>query len=313
MEDDGKKPVNKKLWIGAAILLLVALLIFTSIAVPRMNKNKKIEQADSLIAMGKFEEGIDIYEQMINEEYSDEIMNKRYAAIELMESEENLKKGIEAYEDGELNKAIKFLSKVSESDRERYKKAEEALEDIEEDAIIEIDELINKGSLEEAEKVADTYAKAWPKNKNIKNAKERIIAKGTEVKKQEEIQEQEKITQEQERIAQEQARISADKKREEEKATAAKKEEKSKSSKEETQKTADSIMGTYKAIVSKQANLREAPTLDSKIVATLKRGTMVYIGDTQVESADRIWCLVYVDDEASSGWVSYNTMNYSLQ
>lgn len=313
MQEDGKKSVNKKLWIGVAVLVLASLLIFTSIAVPRRNKNKAIEQADSLIAMGKFEEGIAMYEKMINEEYSDEIMDKRYAAIELMESEENLKKGIEAYEDGELNKAIKFLSKVSESDSQRYKKAKEELENIEEDALIDIDELINKGSLEEAEKVTDTYLKAWPKNKNIQNAKERIIAKGTEVKKQEELQEQERIVQEQERIAQEQAKIAADKKREEEKVAAAKKEENSKNSKEETQKTADSIMGTYKSIVSKQANLREAPTLDSKIVATLKRGTMVYIGDTQVESADRIWCLVYVDDEASSGWVSYNTMNYSIQ
>ena len=215
-------------------------------------------------------------------------------------------KGLEAYEDGDLNKAIKFLSKVPEKDRERYKRAEDELENIEEDTLIEIEELIAEGSFEEAEKVADTYLKASPKNKNIQNAKDGILARGKEIKKQEEIQEQE-------RISQEEARISADKKREEEKAAAARKEEKSKISKEATQKTADSIMGTYKSIVSKQANLRAAPTLDSKIVKTLKRGDMVYIGDTQVESADRIWCLVYVDEDGSSGGVAYNTMNYTIQ
>lgn len=313
MEDNVKKPINKKLWIGVAIIVLASLLIFTSVVVPKRNKNKTMEQADSLIAMGKFEEGISIYEKMINEEYSDEIMNKRTAAIELMESEENLKKGLEAYEDGDLNKAIKFLSKVPESDRERYKKAEDELENIEEDTLMEIDELIAKGSFEEAEKVADTYLKASPKNKNIQNAKDGIIARRTEVKKQEEIQEQERIAQEEKSLSQEQARIAADKKREEEKAAAARKEETSKSNKEATQKTADSIMGSYKSIVSKQANLRAAPTLDSKIVTTLKRGDIVYIGDTQVESADRIWCLVYVDEDGSSGWVSYNTMNYTIQ
>ena len=85
MEEDGKKSVNKKIWIGLAVLVLASVLIFTSLIVPRRNKNKMMEQADSLIAMGKFQEGIDIYEKMINEEYSDEIMNKRSLAIELME------------------------------------------------------------------------------------------------------------------------------------------------------------------------------------------------------------------------------------
>lgn len=306
MEDNGKKSINKRIWIGGAVLILVSLLIFTVVAIPKINKNKAIEQADALIAMGKFEEGIAIYEKMINEDYSDEIMNKRYAAIELMESEENLKKALEAYEDDDLKKAIKLLSKVPETDKERYKKATDELENIEEDTLIEIDELINKGNFEEAEKVADTYLKASPKNKNIQNAKDGIIARATEVKKQEEIQALDQ------RVLEEK-RINEDKRRQEEIAAAIKKEAASKSKKEETQDIADNIKGSYKSIVSKQANLRAAPTLGSKVVNTLKSGTMVYIGDTQVESADRIWCLVYVDDAGISGWVSYNTMNYSLQ
>lgn len=61
-------------------------------------------------------------------------------------------------------------------------------------------------------------------------------------------------------------------------------------------------------------NLRAAPTLKGKLITALPRGTEVYIIETQVESASRIWCKVeaYPYNDYYVGWITYNTMNYSL-
>ncbi|WP_342536166.1 SH3 domain-containing protein [Sporosarcina sp. FSL K6-3508] len=84
--------------------------------------------------------------------------------------------------------------------------------------------------------------------------------------------------------------------------------------KDEAVRIADSLQGTNQTIVTGKGNLRNAPTLNGDVITALPRGTEVYIIDTQVESAERIWCKVevYLSNSNYVGWISYNTMNYTL-
>lgn len=301
-----KKKGNRQLVIGIVGVVSVSLLIFMVFGVSAIKKNKIIKQADAFIAMERFEDGIAIYDNILSDDYSNDIMAKRDAAIELMESDENFKKGLEAFEDENINKAIKYLSKVPKSDKKRYEKALAELKDIEEATIMEVDELIESEDLDKAIKIVNTYLKAAPDNIKMQNAKDSINAKYTEAEKQAKAEEEDRKNKETEAIT-------AAKNAEAEAINTSKNAEISQRKRDEIQSTANNIIGSYKSIIAKEANLREAPTLKSRVLVTLSRGTNVYIHDTQIESSDRIWCLVNVEGYSESGWISYNTMNYTMQ
>lgn len=79
---------------------------------------------------------------------------------------------------------------------------------------------------------------------------------------------------------------------------------------DKAKKIASNIKGSRQTIIFKEANLRESPTSQSKVLDTLKRGTSVYIYDTKIEFPDTIWCQIKIYNYTYSlvGWVSYETM-----
>lgn len=295
---------NKNILIIVAAVVSISLLIFLAFGVPVIKKGNAIKRADTFIAMGKYDDGIAIYDNILGNKYSEEIMAKRNAAIELAELEENLKKGLEAFEDDDINKAVKYLSKVPKSDEKRYNKAREILQDIENTMLAEVEELIENDDLNQATKMVNEYLKISPKSKKMQNVKDSIDAKLTSAKKQLEMEEQERKKQEQDL-----------KNKETEAVIASKNAEVAQRKMDETKNIANNLQGSYKSIIAKEANLRNAPTLKSKIITVIPRGTNVYIYNTQIESVDRIWCQVMVDVNGypEEGWISYNTMNYNIQ
>lgn len=79
----------------------------------------------------------------------------------------------------------------------------------------------------------------------------------------------------------------------------------------EAKRIASEIKGSNKTINYKEANLRQSPTFDSKVLDVLTHGTKVYIYNTEIEFPDIIWCEVKVQGYHYSavGWVSFDTMN----
>ena len=300
-EENNEKKGGKKViiaLIGMMSVVLIGLIVF---GMSYVNRQREIKQADAFILMEKYDHGISIYDDLLSKKYSVTIMNKRDLAVEQMESAENLRKGLEAFEEDDINKAIRFLSKVPQDDTKRYELALEELTNIEETILIDVNQLIEDGDLDQANEIVNNYLKADAKNVKMKNKKDSINTKKAEAEKQAKVEEENKVKN------QEAAATQAAKEAEAA-AVKAKKDAQARS-------TADSIVGTYKSIISSEANLREAPTLSSGIVTVLYRGAIVYIHDTQIESAERIWCYVSTQEHGYTdyGWISYNTMNYSIK
>lgn len=292
-----KKKTPKGLIMAIAGISSIILIVLIFFGVRYFNEQKMIKQADSFIAIEKFEDGIYIYDNLLSKKYSLEIINKRSAAVELMEADENLKKGVEAYEENDINRAVRHLLKVPKEDEKRYKLALEELALIESDVLAEIERLIDYEDLDEAKEVANNYLKSDPKNVKVQNVKNAIDSQQAESEKQARM---EKENQEAEAL---------------ELANKAEREAEDARKKAEARNEANNIVGSYKSIIAENANLRDTPSLKGGVILVLPRGTNVYIHETQIENEDRIWCYVSVDDYDyyESGWISYNTLNYNIQ
>lgn len=245
MDNNEKEVINKKILITIAGIALVVVFIF---GLTTFKRNKTIQQADSLISIERYEEGIVIYDNLLSKKYIPQLITKRESAVQLMESKEIFEKGVKAFDDNDSKNAIKYLSKVSENDNKRYKEAEDKLKDLEELTDIKVDELIEKNKIDKA-----NAEKQSQQNQKVANVRK----------------------------------------------------------KDEAQSIASNLRKSYRSIISEGANLRDAPTIKSNVYNTVPRGSEVYIIDTQIESSDRIWCRV--DTDYGSGWISYNTMNYTIQ
>lgn len=314
-----KKKTSKKPFI--ALFSVVALLLFgTGIIISSfVSKNQTIKKADAFISMDKFEEGISIYENVLSSGTVPAIVIKRESAIKLMESKDNYEKGIEAFDNDNIGKAVKYLSKVPATDVKRYSSASNKLDELEDTAVLLVEDYIDNGDLNEASKLVIDYLRSSPDSEAMKNAKDTIASKRSEAENQAKAKEskpQEQIikVQQVEKIVKESDSSVKDKAQAKRDIVAQNKAENAASTRrenEEATQLADSLIGTNQIIISEEANLRQAPTLNSDIITVIGRGSSVYISDTKVESSNRIWCRTM--DDYGDGWISYNTMNYSMQ
>ena len=295
-----KKDVSKKTLIILSSVAVVFLLVAGVFANSYVKKSQTIKTADAFISMDKFDEGIAIYENILTSGAVPAIILKRDSAIELMDSKENYDKGITAFDNDNIGKAVKHLSKVPKSDVKRFKEASDKLSEIEDTASVLVEELINSGDLDGASKLVNDYLKSSPDSESMQNAKDTIATRRTESENQAKAEESKAKEAEQ-------SKKDADAAAQKKAANSAASENK----KSEARTIARNIIGTYKPILTSEANLRIAPSLNSDIILKIPRGEDVYIHDTQLESSNRIWCRVSVD-YGYEGWVSYNTMNYSM-
>ena len=274
--------------IGALSVILIVGMIF---GISYFNRQREIKQADALILIEKYDQGIAIYDQLLTKKYSETIMYRRDLAVELMTSAENLQKGLEAYEEGDINKAVRFLSKVSKKDTKGYELALEELMNIEENILSSVKETISVEKL----KVEEVNYEKENKEKENKEKEEEVAA----IKNQEQAEIKKKNQEEATIKAMQEAELAAI----------------NLNNDIQVRNTASSIVGTYRAITAGKANLRDAPTMDSGIVTILPLGARVYIYETQIESAERIWCYVATEENGymDYGWISYNTMNSSIK
>lgn len=289
--------------IFTTVALTVVVIVFFGLST--IKENKEIKQADSLVEMKKYEEGISIYDNILDKYFfeNDYLISKRDLAIELMKSDENQK--IEVLEEAQVA-------------------SEEAVEesgDNEEDILAEVEDLIENGNLLEAENIVDTYLVEWPNSIEMKNMKDTIVAKNEEIEKQAEEDKIIAARAEEERMIEQAKAEEEDRRNEEAKAEQAKAEQDKKNKEdkknEEDKKKDESIpkdiVGSNRLITSHKANLREEPSLEGTIFRVLRKGAKVQVLDTKVENSDRTWCLVKLEGSSEQGWISYNTMNDTIQ
>lgn len=304
MKNNNKKSSNRGTLIAifATVALTIVVIVFFGLST--IKENKEIKQADSLVEMKKYEEGISIYDSILDKYFfeNDYLVSKRDLAVELMKSDKNQK--------------AEDLEEVQVASEE----AVEESDDNEEEVLAELEDLIESGNLLEAESIVDTYLVEWPNSIEMKNMKDSIVAKNEEIEKQAEEDKIIAARAEEERMIQ-QAKAEEDRRNEEAKAEQAKAEQdkKNKEAKknEEDKKKDESIpkdiVGSNRSITSHKANLREEPNLEGTIFRVLRKGAKVQVLDTKVENSDRTWCLVKLEGSSEQGWVSYNTMNNTIQ
>lgn len=300
-------------------ILSVAVIAVSVFLFTVFKDNKTIKQADSLVAIGKYENGIAIYDTMLTKKYSDDVMAKRENAIELMEANENYERGIESLDHNDRYKALKYFSKVPENDTKLYEKATTELQDIEDVTAAEIEELIGDQEFDEAHDIVNAYLKAAPGSTRISNLKDTLLATEKDVTKKNAVakaeEEDKKIAQAKSEEEKQTKAIEEEKRKQEAIAIAsAKSKETGKWELEQARITGANLVNKTLYTTSKIANLRDAPTLGGNVGIVLYKGTEVYILETHVESASRTWCKVraYTNEGSYVGWISYNTMNNSI-
>lgn len=273
---------KKKIAIIAVVSVVVLIVGVFGFGV--MQRMKTVEQANALVSMEKYKDGIAMYEKLLSKNYDKAVADRRDRAIELMESKANYEKAMEFCEKEDYKKAIACFMKVSKNDKKRYSETSEQMNAIEEQIIAQIKDEFEYGDDVYAMDMLNDYLKAVPNSTAAKNLKDDL-----------------RFAKEEEKAKQEQELAEAERQAaEEEKAS-------------EASYTAYNVSGTYQTIIAKNANLRVAPKLDAAVITTVPQGSECYVYETKIETAERIWCQVeYVDDygEYYVGWVSYNTMNY---
>lgn len=315
-ESSNRSGGNKKkilLAVISAVVIVAAVFLITM-----LNGNKMVKQADSLVAIGKYEDGIAVYDTILTKKMSVEVLNKREKAIDLMEANENYKRGMESLDNNDQYKAVKYFSKVPESDKKLYEKASNEVSDIEDMTASEAEELIASKDFAGAYTVVNEHLKVAPNSAKINNMKETLIAKEKEVNEKNaaaKAEEDKKIAQiknEEEK----QAKVAEAEKRNQEAQAlvAAKNKETEKWELEQAKAVAGTLIGSIRYVTSEIGNLRDAPTLNGNLIDKLPNGTEVYIMDTHVENIKRTWCRVevYVYGNYYTGWISYNTLNNSI-
>ena len=306
---------KKKILLAVLSVLVIAAGVFYFTVV---KDNNLVKQADSLVAIGKYENGIAIYDTVLMKKMSVEVMAKRDNAIDLMEATENYQQGVESLDNDDRYQAIKYFSKVPESDVKLYEKASNEITDIEDMTASEVEELIAEKDFDAAYEIVNDYLKVAPNSAKISNLKETLIATEKDVNKKNAVAkaaEDKKVAEEKsEQDKQEKAIEDARRNQEAKEIAAAKNKEIEQEELNKRHVTANNILYTYQTVVTDPGNLRAAPSLNGALLVALPRGTEVYIMDTHVENLKRTWCKVEVESygEYYTGWISYNTMNYSL-
>lgn len=183
------------LFIGIFSAILLLGVVF---GIKVFNDSKQISQGDSLMAMEKYKEASLVYEGILRKGYREDVSKKMDRAQELMESKKNYEQGLKLWDDEKYKDAIKFLSKVSKNDKERYLTTVQKINEIEESLLSEIQEVIDQGDLDSGMDMLNDYLKIMPKSETAKNMKQDINFQRSQEKAEYERQVEEEKNQEME-------------------------------------------------------------------------------------------------------------------
>lgn len=271
-------------------LLLFGVLAFGAYGFLRaqseeMSYTGDIEKGAAAYEEGDYDRALELYQKANETKPSQEISEKVEEMSRMSKSKASYLRGMELMGQKEYLQALRFFREVLPDDKHFYKSAQDEIARLEDLVLSRCRKFLDEGRREEAMALINAYIKAVPDSADAVNLRDSITT--PEVASPEE---KEKIEE-------------AKNKEEEEERKNLSPPDRSKMAEQ-----AGNLLHSYQTIVTFEANLREGPSLDSKILTILPAGTDVYVKDTLIEGVERVWCRVEVldpkNEAVAEGWVS---------
>lgn len=290
-----KTPVYKSkrgTWGTGAKMLFVILVLFLCTGGVyfgyRYYQYHSLEKETEIyVGMENYENAVELYEKLIEISHKMEYANRKKEIEELIESKRSFEEAMKAKNDGNITSSLKNLILVSAKDTTRYEIAQKEMSNLGKQYLSNANKEIEQKNFDYALSLIEEYQKILPDSKTAQDLKISLNKKRAIFEN-----EQDQKRREEEARALEEERIAS------------------------LESTAYELIGTTQTIVTIEANVRSAPRQGNNSVGIIKQGSDVYIMDTKIEDNNRIWCKVrYYDADKMiyvEGWVSYNTMNYSI-
>lgn len=279
---------QKKMLAGGIILAI--LLVVGSFFGFRFYKVYSDEKrASQALELGEFDEAENLYSDLYKRTGDQKYKKLRESVLVSKENDSVIDSAKNSADAGDYVEAVRLYASVSSEDVKNYEKAQAAAKIAQSKAIDKINNYVRDEDFTTARSNLDSLKSSMPDDSRYAGL-ETKISEGEKKKKVAENKPNETTivykTQGIERIADTSRRRAVE-------------------------EYSQSIIGTSQSITSGAANVRNGPSKSSAIITSIDRGSTVYVEDTYVESADRIWCKVSFG--GTVGWISYNTMNYSIR
>ncbi|WP_101772695.1 SH3 domain-containing protein [Peptostreptococcus faecalis] len=277
-DDHGKKS-NMILYIIIGVISAIIIVGSGIFLYQKYNISSLNKKAENLVEIEEYDEAIKLYNELYSTTGDVEYKTKKNQLELKSEVKSIIESAKEQESKGEFVKAISFYMQIPREDSKNYKLAEGQIETLKSDVLRKANALIDSGNKSSASSYLYDYVSLIPDDKKAVELLKNVSGKSeSEVK---------------------QVIISGN--------TKSNDSSSSSSALNAAHASARGISGTYQYITSSEANVRSSPSKSASVVTTLHRGSQVYVSDTYVESASRIWCRI------DSGWISFNTMNNSIK
>lgn len=270
------------------VLILVSLFFaFHLYKGSGLYQHRQVAKADRLIEEGQFEKAKEVYRSLANNPPED-LSSRQEKLDSLVHSQFHYEMGLKAMDQEDPFSALTYFNKVLPEDLVRYNKAHQYIGNLEHQILKQSKDLLQEGQVDEAVDLLHRLLDILPKSAEGLNLLDNILNEENispdQRNRLNEIKDLEKIQEEK---------------------------YKPKTPEEEKRghltKKAEDLLHSYQTVVEDQANLRESPSLDAKILHHLPKNSSVYIYETSIEKTDRIWCKVQIQTPEGAmyeGWVS---------
>lgn len=267
-QDSDKK--KKIIFIGVGLVILVLVVIGGIFAKGKLEIASLNKKAENFIEIKDYEEAAKIYSDLYTKTGDVEYKSKKNQMDIMAETSSNMDEAKNLEQQGDYVKAIALYKQVPVEDKDNYKKASDKINSLKSDVIKKASSLIDSGNTASASSLLSEYLGLVPDDKTASDLYKKVSGKtDAEVRQI--------ITREV--ASQPSSNLSA------------------------ANSTANSIRNSYQYVTAGEANVRNGPSKSSASIGVLYKGQEVYVYDTYVESASRIWCKI------DGGWISYNTLN----
>ncbi|MEG0250206.1 MAG: SH3 domain-containing protein [Peptostreptococcus sp.] len=272
---DGNK--RKTLFIIIGIIAAIAIVFGGFFLKSKYEISSLEKKAENFIEIEDYDEALKLYSDLYSKTGNIEYKSLKNQLEIKKEIVDTIKEADDQEKRGELIKSLTLYKMIPKEDEESYKIASKEIDTIQKDILSKANSLIESGNNSEAASLLSEYISIMPEDKKgiemYKTASGKTDSQVKEIIVNKEIP-----------VAVASTGNSGG-----------------------GNSVANAIKNTYQYITAGEANVRSSPSKGASVTGTVTRGDEVYIYDTYVESASRIWC------RTDLGWVSYNTMNNTIR
>lgn len=276
--------INKVSKIIKSIIILIIFLIIATFGFKFASSlivNHKISNANSYMAIGDYQQAIDIFNKVIDNK--PEVKESLEKAKKLQLSKESYKKGSDYIAEGNFLEALKCFKTVLPEDSVNFSDSQNLIADIEKVILNRAKNLVDSGKKHEALDLINNYLEYVPESANALTFKN-IFAKS------------ELAPAEMEQKINDSIDIDFT----------------NNNSRAEIIKKSNNLINTYQKVRVAKGNLRKSPSLEADIITVLPADSDLYVTETKVEGEKRIWCKVEAKNintnEIFNGWISNNVI-----